>query len=181
MSPIQKISHDQFLGLDFSYSKTTLTLTLLWQYAHENSDRPGLTFCHITMYLRQIDLINFYQGTNGVMVVSTNDFWSTDCGLNSWPRHIFSLFFPNMRLKVSLGLSKERTATVKLELSDSSNFFKYLTGMMAVTDYRLCCGYGNSGTDTRGFDCLIIPGARSQNGQDLNAGTLNFHPLLHLS
>ena len=62
-----------------------------------------------------------------------------------------------------------------------SNFFKYLTGMMAVTDYRLCCGYGNSGTDTRGFDCLIIPGARSQNGQDLNAGTLNFHPLLHLS
>ena len=82
---------------------------------------------------------------------------------------------------MSLGLSKERTATVKLELSDSSNFFKYLTGMMAVTDYRLCCGYGNSGTDTRGFDCLIIPGARSQNGQDLNAGTLNFHPLLHFT
>ena len=60
-----------------------------------------------------------------------------------------------------------------------SNFFKYLTGMMAVTDYRLCCGYGNSGTDTRGFDCLIIPGARSQNGQDLNAGALHFHPWLH--
>ena len=42
-------------------------------------------------------------------------------------------------------------------------------GSMAVTDYRLCCGYGNSGTDTRGFDCLIIPGAQSKNGQELNA------------
>ena len=51
---------------------------------------------------------------------------------------------------------------------------------MAVTDYRLCCGYGNSGTDTRGFDCLIIPGARSQNGQDLNVGALHFHPWLYI-
>ena len=41
-------------------------------------------------------------------------------------------------------------------------------GKMAITDYRLCCGYGNSGTDTRGFDCLIIPGAMSQNGKALN-------------
>ena len=42
---------------------------------------------------------------------------------------------------------------------------------MGITDYRICCGYGNSGTDTRGFDCLIIPGAESsQAGQALNAG-----------
>jgi hypothetical protein len=39
---------------------------------------------------------------------------------------------------------------------------------MAITDYRLCCGYGNSGTDARGFDCLVIPGAMSQNGNALN-------------
>ena len=34
---------------------------------------------------------------------------------------------------------------------------------------RICCGYGNVGTDVRGYDCLIIPGAQSQNGRDLDA------------
>ena len=42
-------------------------------------------------------------------------------------------------------------------------------GGMGITDYRLCCGYGNAGTDTRGFDCLIIPAASSENGNALNA------------
>jgi len=33
--------------------------------------------------------------------------------------------------------------------------------------YRLCCAYGNTGTDVRGFDCLVIPGAKSVSGAAL--------------
>ena len=32
---------------------------------------------------------------------------------------------------------------------------------------RLCCAYGNTGTDVRGFDCLVIPGAKSVSGAAL--------------
>ena len=32
MSPIQKISHDQLLGLDFSYSKTTLDVGIFFYF-----------------------------------------------------------------------------------------------------------------------------------------------------
>ena len=35
--------------------------------------------------------------------------------------------------------------------------------------FRLCCGYGNTGLDTRGYDCLVIPGALSENGLGLFA------------
>ena len=38
---------------------------------------------------------------------------------------------------------------------------------------RLCCGYGNTGDgggdETRGYDCLIIPGAMSKDGRALIA------------
>ena len=36
-------------------------------------------------------------------------------------------------------------------------------------NFRLCCGYGNSGLDTRGYDCLVIPGALSEDGLGLFA------------
>ena len=42
-------------------------------------------------------------------------------------------------------------------------------GNMAITDSRICCGYGNAGIDTRGFDCLIIPAARDTKGNAVNA------------
>ena len=30
-------------------------------------------------------------------------------------------------------------------------------GMMGITNDALCCGYGLSGLDERGYDCLLIP------------------------
>ena len=40
---------------------------------------------------------------------------------------------------------------------------------MAITDSRICCGYGNAGIDTRGFDCLVIPAAQDTQGNAVNA------------
>ena len=36
-------------------------------------------------------------------------------------------------------------------------------GMMGITKAALCCGYGASGLDQRGYDCLIIPMASTMN------------------
>ena len=56
-------------------------------------------------------------------MVSTINFWSTDRGFKSRSSQIFSLFFTQMRQKVSLCLSfGECTARVKIDLTD----FKWL-------------------------------------------------------
>ena len=35
--------------------------------------------------------------------------------------------------------------------------------------HRLCCAYGITGNDDRGFDCLIVPGAKSISGAAIPA------------
>lgn len=41
--------------------------------------------------------------------------------------------------------------------------------MMGITDDNLCCGYGVDGKDSRGYDCLLIPGASSVAGGIIKA------------
>ena len=40
---------------------------------------------------------------------------------------------------------------------------------MVTEFFRLCCAYGNTGNDIRGFDCLIIPAAKSVSGAAIPA------------
>ena len=47
--------------------------------------------------------------------------------------------------------------------------FRLGPGEMAITDSRICCGYGNAGIDTRGFDCVVIPAASNIDGNAVNA------------
>ncbi|XP_059088047.1 uncharacterized protein LOC131884323 [Tigriopus californicus] len=40
---------------------------------------------------------------------------------------------------------------------------------MGITDPDICCGYGLAGVDIRGYDCLLVPSARSAGQARLKA------------
>ena len=39
-----------------------------------------------------------------------------------------------------------------------------MTALMGFAGATKCCGYGTGGTSTKGYDCVIIPGALIPNG-----------------
>ncbi len=56
----------------------------------------------------------------------------------------------------------------------STDFAVSGPGMMGINDDQICCGYGVSGFDVRGYDCALVPMASSNLGGGGMVGASRF-------